>query len=166
MGLRGPLPNPATLKRLTGNPGGRPVKTLAPLDQGTPTLPGSLGPVGTVLWKELIAELSHRRTLIPGDRRILEATCMAYQDLMAATKVIEEKGGTYESDTANGTMIRPRPECQLRSDAFRRYVRCLDALGMTPNSRMRLQILQVPDRTPEEDAFDEFFPPTNQGARP
>jgi P27 family predicted phage terminase small subunit len=126
-------------------------------------MPASLGPVGITLWEELIAELSNRRTLVAGDRRILEATCLAYEHLMTASATIAEKGSVYESDTANGTMIRPRPECQLRSDAFRRYVKCLDALGLTPNSRMRLQILQVPDRSAEEQALDEFFPPDIYG---
>lgn len=159
MGLRGPLPNPAAAKRLRGNPGKRALTVPIPQSQGTPATPSSLGPVGNVLWKELIAELRNRRTLIPGDKRILEATCLAYQDLMVASETIAEKGSTYESATLNGVMIRPRPECQLRSDAFRRYVKCLDALGLTPASRMRLQILQVPARTEEEKAFDEFFPP-------
>ena len=160
MGLRGPLPHPAKVQRLKGNPGKRPLTVPAPQQPGTPIMPASLGPVGTVLWKELIAELSHRRTLVAGDKRILEATCMAYENMMTASATIAETGSVYASDTANGEMLRPRPEVQQRSDAFRRYLKCLDALGMTPNSRMRLQILQVPDRSAEEEAFDEFFPPT------
>ena len=122
-----------------------------------PSLPSSLGQVGKILWKEITAELAQRRTLITADKRILEATCLAYQEMRDAADVIQKQGATYESQTANGRILRPRPECQQRSDAFRRYVKCLDALGLTPASRMRLQILHTPAKTDDEIALEEFF---------
>jgi len=145
MGLRGPLKNPASIQRLAGNPGNRALTVPTPLDQGIPSLPSSLGSVGKALWQELTGTLRRRKTLAKEDGRILEATCLAYQDLMAASQTIAEKGSCYESATMNGSIIRPRPECQLRSDAFKRYVRCLEALALTPASRTRLQINAVPD---------------------
>jgi len=166
MGTRGPLPHPAKLQRLRSNPGKRVLMQPAPVTPGTPTMPPTLGEVGQKLWRELTATLRHRKTLAKEDGNILEATALAYQDLTLASQAIAKKGSVYESATTNGVMIRPRPECQLRSDAFKRYVRCLEALGLTPASRQRLQINAIPEKD-DDDPLGTFLRdnphPTYQG---
>ena len=157
MGSRGPLPHPAKVQRLKGNPGKRQLMQPAPQDAGVPSLPSSLGDAGRVLWQELIEELRNRKTLIRGDKRILEMACLSYQEMRAAADVIETQGTTYESQTVGGgRILRPRPEVAQRADAHRRFMKCLDSLALTPSSRARLQINAIPERE-SDDPLGDFL---------
>jgi len=157
MGKRGPLPTQAATQKLHGNPSGRPLKALTPPDQGMPSMPSSLSPLGRSLWKELTGELKGLKTLTTADKRILEAACLSYEEMRAAAESISASGTTYASSTPTGVIVRPRPEVQQRSDAFRRFTKCLAELGLTPSSRVRLQ---TPVPVEEDDPLAEFMRPS------
>jgi len=159
MGKRGPLPTQAATQQLHGNPGGRPLKTRTPPDLGTPSMPTSLSPLGVALWKELTGELRKLKALTTADKRLLEAACLSYEEMRAAAESIAANGTTYTSSTPTGVIVRPRPEVQQRSDAFRRFTRCLSDLGLTPGARIRLQ---TPVPVEDDDPFAEFMRPQPQ----
>jgi P27 family predicted phage terminase small subunit len=162
MGRRGPLPTAFAVKKLRGNPSKellnhREPKAIA----GEPTVPSTLGPVGRALWRELVAEMAELKTLATADRRVLELACRAHEDHVQASELLVAHGLTYESSTPTGLIVRPRPEVGMRTDSWKRFLKALAELGLTPLSRGRIQIPLPPE---DSDPLEEFLgpPPATQ----
>jgi P27 family predicted phage terminase small subunit len=79
-------------------------------------------------------------TLATADRRTIELACNAYADLAQASQLLAQKGLTYDSSTPTGIICRPRPEVAIRADSWKRFLKALSELGMTPLSRGRIQV--------------------------
>ena len=62
--------------------------------------------------------------------------------------VLEVEGDTYEARTANGFIIRKRPEVQMLSDAMRHAHGLLGELMITPATALRLGEGQKPEDNP------------------
>lgn len=66
--------------------------------------------------------------------------------------VLEVEGDTYESNTANGFIIRARPEVAMLSDAMRQAQSLLGELMLNPASALKL----ASGHQAEAGDFDEF----------
>ena len=66
--------------------------------------------------------------------------------------VLETEGDTYQSDTANGFIIRARPEVAMLSDAMRQAQSLLGELMLNPASAMKL----AEGHKVEDNDFDDF----------
>lgn len=157
MGRRGPIPKTLKAKKLTGNPSKELLDHREPAaTAGEPTMPSALGAVGRSLWRELTAEMMEMKTLATADRRVLELACRAHEDHVQASSLLALHGLTYESSTPTGVIVRPRPEVAMRADSWKRFLKALAELGLTPMSRGRVQ---VPVRPEEENPLLEFLGP-------
>lgn len=92
------------------------------------------------------------RILTMADGPALALLCDAYAEyLEAREKTSGRKGKTYETTTAQGgTMIRPRPEVAMASDAWRRVQRMLSEFGLTPSSRAKVVVRPKEEEDPLE----------------
>ena len=66
--------------------------------------------------------------------------------------VLEMEGDTYEAKTANGYIIRARPEVAMLSDAMRQAQSLLSELMLNPAAALRI----ASGHKKEPGAFDEF----------
>jgi P27 family predicted phage terminase small subunit len=163
MGRRGPVPKAFAMKKLTGNPSREPLNHKEPkATVGEPTIPSALTPIGRALWRELVAEMAELKTLATADRRVLELACRAHEDHVQASELLVAHGLTYESSTPTGLIVRPRPEVAMRTDSWKRFLKALAELGLTPMSRGRVQIPLPPE---DVDPLEEFLGPATTGRR-
>ena len=106
-----------------------------------PKAPAGLSPAARKHWRELARELSTRRTMTTGDRQILVLCCSALGQYDEAMAVLAERGPTYETVTAAGSVLRrAQPEVRMAADAWGRALQGLVQLGLTPRSRGNVEI--------------------------
>ena len=155
MGLRGPRPQPTHLKLLRGNPGRRPLNDREPQPRpGKATAPSWLHGKARRAWRRLAPMLARLGVLTEADEDALALLCSALGEYTECRQAIRETGSVYLTTTATGdTMVRPRPEVAIASDAWRRVHRMMAEFGMTPSSRSRLQT----GGNDDEDPFSEFL---------
>jgi len=157
MKVNGPTPTPTALKRLRGNPGGRPLPEAEPkLKSGKPMPPKwmtkSKGSIS--LWRELATQLAAMGVLTTADRTALAALVEAYQDWLAARKVIAAEGAYYKKTSdRGGKSIAPHPALAVRAESWKRLTAQLAQFGLSPASRTRVQVLSGNS----EDEFEKFL---------
>ena len=77
-----------------------------------------------------------------GDRQILALCCTALGQHDEAMAVLAEKGSTYETVTATGSVLRrPQPEVRMAADAWGRALQGLVQLGLTPRTRGAVEVV-------------------------
>ncbi len=147
--MRGRKPKPPDLRALQGNVGHRPVSSAtAAFVAGAPDKPEWLDADGSAEWDRLIGLLCDESgVLSPADCGILICACEHYSAFRKASRILAEKGNTYETNGEAGTMIRVRPEVRMRQDALRNYQRTLTELGCTPTQHGRVR--RLPDNQTE-----------------
>ena len=157
--MRGRRPLPTSVKAFRGNPGKRPLPEHEPVpESGTPQCPSWLGGRSKAAWREIAMQLESMRVLTLADRKALELLVDVYSEYRDAREIVRRQGATYESATQTGTIIRPRPEVAIASDAWKRMNRMLVEFGLTPAARSRLSIeppMTEADREAEEFLFGQ-----------
>ena len=152
--MAGRRPLPTALKILTGNPGKRKLNRREPKGRpGVPACPKHVRGLAQEAWYRLGGQLATLRVLTDADGTALELCCLAYQEYRAALAVLQRRGTTYATRTANGMIIRRRPEAAAASDAWRRVKGMLIELGLTPSARTKVTTTDLPTG----DAVDEFL---------
>ena len=163
MGRRGPLPTVFAVKKLRGNPSKEMLDHREPKGTaGAPTLPRTLTAVGLAFGRGLMNTMSKNGTIDQADGWALECVCTAYADHRQAVDLLAEVGLTYRSDTPTGEIVRAHPAVAIRNDAWRRVLKGLAELGLTPMSRGRVQIPLPPE---DVDPLEEFLGPATTGRR-
>lgn len=147
MGQRGPKPKPPALKLLAGNPGKRPIagggRKGGP-KSGRPARPPELTGEAGAEWDRVVPGLDAAGWLSPIDRAALAAYCLAWAELVQATKVLDAEGRVIETpiQTARGEVVGQRkqlhPAVKLQRDAFARVKSFLVEFGLSPASRKRM----------------------------
>jgi P27 family predicted phage terminase small subunit len=148
-------PKPTKLKILQGNPGKR------ALPKNEPQPPASDGEAPDWLegrpreaWDWLAPMLGDMKVLTEADKHALALLCDVYAEYIALRRVIQNRGRVYTTTTAQGdTMIRPRPEVAMISDAWRRIHRMMVEFGMTPSARSK--VTRLPEE--EKDPFADYL---------
>jgi phage terminase small subunit len=81
-----------------------------------------------------------------GDQPLIWLTATALTEVEGYDTLLRAEGVTYTS--GQRAMRRPHPAVQLRSDAWRRALAGLKALGLSPTDRGKVD---VPEPTPVVD---------------
>lgn len=143
--MRGRPPKPTRLKRLTGNPGKRPLNGAEPRPEpAVPDCPPELGPVARREWERLVSELAPLRILTQLDRAALASYCMAYGLWAEATEAIQKYGVMIKSP--QGYPIQS-PYLAIANRQVELMMRIAAEFGFTPASRSRIS-------TPSEEEPD------------
>lgn len=96
--------------------------------------------------------LEEMGVLTTADPHALAMLCDAYAEYLECRQIVTNVGRTYTTTTQQGdTMIRPRPEVAMASDAWRRVQRMLTEFGMTPSSRSKVKGSPREERDPFEE---------------
>lgn len=161
---RGPAPLPTVVKRLTGNPGRRPLNDAEPQPPRTgaafecpPVF--ERDPVARAYWDELVPMLRRIRQITDADRGALIALCVQWSRYIEATEALQERDEHGRSRmlirNENGTYSQ-HPYIAIANKSLQHCQKLWGELGLTPSSRSR--VTTIPD--PDGDPFAEFDAPT------
>ena len=90
------------------------------------------------------------------DQASLAMVCDAYADYLAAKKLVDERGLTYDVKNREGEeMIKTNPATTIKADAWRRVMIGLGKFGISPADREKISITPVKKKNPFDD-FKEF----------
>lgn len=148
---------PTELKRAQGTlRKHRENKNQPKLPSGAPAIPEKLRPEALAEWRRLVVETLKMRVLTEMDRGVLILAADAYADWRESIDALAAAGSaTYETEGQGGAvMFRARPECAIRSDAWRRYLSAIVQLGLTPAARAKVSAV---DPNENEDPGAAFF---------
>jgi P27 family predicted phage terminase small subunit len=110
-------------------------------------------------YDRLVALLEPRGVLTEGDGLVLELGAHALADFWRLDGILLAEGQTYSSaGTKGAVMTRPRPEVAARTDAWRRAVAVLEAVGLTPTARSKVYAARVPELEDPIEAFRRARP--------
>ena len=176
MSSRGPAPKPTVLKKLAGNPGKRSLSTNEPRPRAKrPRMPSHFTPAddpdATVKesrvqkefyeiargeWRRVVRELSAVAGLVTSvDADALAMYCETYARWVQASRKLAMSGMVEKLKTnQGGEYLAMSPYVTIINQCMRTMKQLLTEFGMTPASRTRIQIIERP---PEEDPFDEFL---------
>lgn len=153
--MPGPPPKPLEQKRLTGNPGKRPLpdrrNTIA-LAPATARPPAGLGTAGRKLWRH-IATL---KWLAESDQAALAEMCALADQVATARKTMTDEGQYYE---VRGRLL-PHPAVGVYHTGLAQLTKMLSLFGLTPADRTRLGIAEIK----AESKFDELMARRNDRA--
>ena len=124
------------------------------LPAGAPPMPDHLDAVAKEEWRRLIALALRAQVLTEAERSIVEIAAAAYSTWRSALAVIRCEGMTYETtNTTGGSVIKPRPEVAIESDAWRRYKAAIVELGFTPAARSKVNAIDPNEETDPGAAY-------------
>ncbi|MDX2274371.1 MAG: phage terminase small subunit P27 family [Hyphomonadaceae bacterium] len=150
---RGPLPKPADVDALDGNPSNRTRKPPPRFGVCIPHLepPSHLSTVAKKFWRENYEPLRIAGTLTPGDLVAFELLCQAYARWRAAEDELKTSGAYRKA--ANG-LTAPSPFFRIARQCGDEVRAAMADFGMTPPSRMRLSEF-LPPKPPHKSDEDE-----------
>jgi P27 family predicted phage terminase small subunit len=114
-------------------------------------MPSTLPQAARPAWRWLVRLLTRMRVITKADGPILLLAACRLADHERLRGIIEREGETFETVTEKGsTMVRTRPEVQLRDVAWRDAVQALSQLGLTPAMRAKVSVTSSPQDQPSE----------------
>ena len=154
----GPSSKPNSIKRLEGNPGGRPLPEAEPqLAAEAPRAPKWIREDSQShnLWRSLVRQLEPMRVLTKSDQTALAALTEALRDWLEARREIRKSGllMQYTSDRGSKSIVR-NPAVAIRNEAWKRLTKQLGRFGLDPSSRADVEAL--PERA-DADGFEKFL---------
>lgn len=149
--MRGRKPKPTAIKRVSGNPGKRPlpkndVKPPRQLPRPTPILQGA----ARQEWWRIGRLLYDAGLLTKIDAPALTAYCQSYGRWCEAEEEIRRTGAVIKSSKGQ-PMISPF--LKVANIAWQQWTHMLVEFGMSPSSRSRVTVTTVH----EHDPFEEFL---------
>ena len=158
--MRGRKPKPTEVKRLTGNPGKRPLNTdepqLPPISDAFIAVPRELlaDPIASEEWTRLASMLRERKVVTEGDRGALLALCQQWSLYQQAVQKCAEKGMVVMAPSGYPIV---NPYLGIANKAIDKCTKLWVELGLTPSSRSRV----TTDKSvkPEADPFAQFDQP-------
>lgn len=159
MGLRGPPPKPTALRKLDGNPSGRPLNPYEPKPRILPSYepPAELSQDGRRVWDALTKELVPLGLLTTIDLepfyRYVKFVC-EYREMDDKIKgvyviSIKDENGKVKYMMAN-------PYVSMRNQLALQLSRLEAQFGMTPSARARMIGLVRGDTPPAGDDDDPY----------
>ncbi len=130
--MRGRKPTATATKKLTGNPGKRPLNEKEPqYPAGLPACPVILNDDGREVWNSVGSLLAERGVITEADALVLMLLCDAVSDLLAARRVIADDGIMLDDK---------RHPCMITIEKARKQIQSLASeFGLTPVSRTRVK---------------------------
>ena len=153
-------PKPTAIKKASGNPGKRKINDAEPATEGVPVMPPHMTDRAKEAWVYVLPILTSRGLAGDLDAWAIERMCEVYAEIVELMKIVGDGGHTYECETeGGGSMVRPRPEVGMLSDADRRFRAYLVEFGLTPASRSKVAISEKKQQDPRA----RFFGPRAAG---
>jgi len=109
-------------------------------DDNNPNPPEYLSAIAKDEWRRIYTMLTEKQVLKTVDRRTLEGYCEAYGDFRFYTLQLS-KSTTHIFKTPNGH-VQPLPYTSLKRQAMIVMLRYATALGITPESRARVNAIE------------------------
>lgn len=157
---RGRKPKPASLRKLQGNPGKRPLpESPASVSDELPTCPAHLGKIASEEWERVVALLGPAKLAPPEARAALAGYATAWQRWVEAEEKLKDQGPVVKSP--NGYPIQ-NPYLSIANTALKQVKEFMTELGMTPSSRSRIKV----HSSEPVDPADEFFNGEGTEAQP
>lgn len=157
---RGRKPLPTARKKLTGNPGHRPMNPKEPIFPApsttmvvTPPEEIADDPRAVAEWRRLAPMLRDARAITEADRASLIALCQQWSRYLFATTSVAAAGMVIRSPSG---YPMPNPYISIANKALNHCTKLWGELGLTPSSRARVMTEGPP---PGGDAFSEFDTP-------
>ncbi|URM90407.1 phage terminase small subunit P27 family [Streptomyces sp. MRC013] len=135
MGVRGPVPQPDTVRALRGNPGGRPAPKRVTATPGAPSAPSWLDTEARAEWRRIVPELDRLGVLAKVDRAALSTYCAAWSKFVAAEQLLQGDDLVAERRAGNGPA--KHPAWQVWREAATTVAALAKELFITPSSRLR-----------------------------
>jgi P27 family predicted phage terminase small subunit len=139
--MKGRKPKPTALKRLQGNPGGRPFpknepQQLAVIDPP----PDALDDIAKAEWKRICPLLYKLGLYTNIDSTMLALYCSAFSRWVRAQTKVDKDGEIIK--TINGHPIR-NPWLDVSNKSWKQVKDSLVEFGMTPCSRSRFDVKPI-----------------------
>jgi len=152
MAKRGPKPQPASVKKLLGNPGKRKIRPDLPAPPGAPPMPKRLmvEPVAVEKWQELVPLLLNLGTLTLADGEALATLCEVYAATQACLLELRASGPVMHTDLGG---VKPNPAGPLYRGLVSLQASLMSEFGLTPSSRVRLGGKEEK----QSDEVEDFF---------
>ena len=142
-----------SLKLLQGNPGKRPLKKAraAPAASNV-TCPEWLSPSAKAEWRRVAPELQRMGLLTSLDRAVLTGYCEHFARWVDSTRFLQENGTHYLTPRGQ---VREWPQVNMAKQASQSMRTFANELGLSPNSRARLNVGEPPIEN--DDEFERFL---------
>lgn len=147
-------PKPTALKVLRGNPGKRRIDPEPIPPEGEVVMPSWLQAGAADVWASEAPKAIEMGVLTTADVETFAMYCAALGEYRNLYADIETNGTSYRAETMNGFIIRPRPEVQQASDAWKRAKAMATEFGLTASSRARIK--NPASAANEDDPFARF----------
>lgn len=121
--------------------------------KNVPQAPPCLSHIEAAEWRRVSKILIGQRVLTHGDRSTLIAYCMAYGEMLEASKAIESRGLLV---TGANNIEYVNPAVRVRTDAQRKLLSLASHFGLTPSTRASIKGTSAPEPCEEAkvDAWD------------
>lgn len=144
MGKRGTKPKPNAMRLFEGNRSKRPMRPEpAPKLLDGSTCPAWLGDAAKDKWNETAPMLERMGVLAETDADCLASYCVAWQEMLQATAVIDKEGIVTVSEKGSPYI---HPAVNIRAGAFNRIKIFGSLLGLSPVARMGLNAEKKQDK--------------------
>jgi P27 family predicted phage terminase small subunit len=158
MGLRGPVPEPTTLKVIRGNPGKRPLNKLEPKREALSTAqikrkcPNDLSVTAQIWWKYYAKVFADSHIVTETDLGMLSQLTVATAERVEFERKLAAAGPLYVAPKTGYIQISPL--YSLVSSARDREYRLLREFGASPSSRTAVQAVAVGSKS--DDPWDKL----------
>ncbi|MFZ5667174.1 MAG: P27 family phage terminase small subunit [Pseudomonadota bacterium] len=149
----GRKPTSSAIKKLRGTEQAEPktIQTIA-ADEAPLICPMHLSDLAQLLFAKIAGILAAENRASGKYAEHIALLAMRLEQIQRFQSVLEMEGDTYEAKTANGFIIRARPEVAMLSDAMRQAQSLLGELMLNPASALKL----ASGHQPEAGDFDDF----------
>ena len=144
----GPKTKPTAIKRLQGNPGGRPLPENEPDVHGRPICPSWLNDYAKTEWRYVVPLLADMGVIGKVDRAAIVNYCLCYAKVRELTELLDAEMNRLVISTHNGTKIQ-NPALGALSTWIKNLDRAAAKLGITPSDRTNISV-------PEREQADEI----------
>jgi len=143
-------PKPSALHTLEGTRNRR--KNTEPKFGGTPSCPKHLSKAAKAEWKRMADELAAQGLLTLADRAVFSAYCTAWSRMVDAELNIQKFGTVVKAPS--GYPVQ-NPYVSIFNTASAEMRKCASEFGMTPASRAKIDVTDVPTSGDPFTAFME-----------
>jgi P27 family predicted phage terminase small subunit len=147
---------PDAIKKLEGNPGGRPLNTRAPKFDAVISCPAWLSKEAKTEWRRIIGVLSKVNGLLTSvDRVVLASYCQSYARWRQAEQHLAKEGQTVTITGQHGYCAEQvSPWVGIAKTYHDAMMRSAREMGFTPSARAGVKLQQ-----PEKKEEDPLTPP-------
>jgi P27 family predicted phage terminase small subunit len=167
--MAGRRSKPTALKKLTGNPGKRPLNDNEPKFEGKAKCPRHLDNEARREWRRVSTELERLGLLTSADRAMLTAYCQCWSHSMRAEKDIQRYGQlvAIEKQDKEGKFhvleLRKNPAVTTLRDMLQQMRQYATEFGLSPSSRSKVQAPTQVHTHEHQDPFAEIAAEEDDG---